>query len=48
MPKITNERRDNQEVARVRDDALKRVFSMPHKPHKPLGRKKPVKKRKKA
>jgi hypothetical protein len=47
---MTSKSRDDQyseqETVRRADAALKRMFSTPHKPHKPLGKKKMRSKRK--
>jgi hypothetical protein len=32
------EKKSDKDTARIRDEALKRAFSMPHKPHAPLKR----------
>lgn len=38
----------DEETERRREVALKRMLSTPHKPHKPLGKKKPARAKKKA
>jgi len=48
MERKSDESYSERETERRREAALKRLLSTPHKPHKPIGKKKQTKQQKKS